>query len=521
MAEPAAGRRKYASVRSFFVLAFCFSAFGVVAAQPEPAPKQPVAPIAKDVPAKEAIPAAVDPEERQKVELVKDDPAFKEIADKKPIPEPLENPEEFKAYERVMLQTRAFSSEVQNKYARLSVSYSSLIDEKERQHFLRDLLHLKGKLTRLFSTPNIPTKLKASGAEFLYTGWFLIDGIPDQPIFLYFTDLPKGVRQGINLNYRIEAVGYYFKLMEYEVEKDVGVIVKEKHYAPLILARTIKVLEELEPTITLPGESEESRVRLNRKDPLWLSVADETPLVKKRDDNPDEFGLYDVVMQHAFKFPQETLNKYSRKDAVFADLLGDNREEFLRELIHVEGTLIRLREREAIDRLKVAISIKKIYDGWIELPIGNNPDPKLINIAFTELPNGLVPAEKMNVRVGFDGYYFKLTKYEAESNKAGEKTYRRAPLLIGHTIEILPSEESVWKNTQEIVPAIMGVIAIVVVGVVIIAIWLRRGDRRVKANAHDAMTRSNPFKPAVDPEVDPSAVEPGAGWNRINIPPPN
>ncbi|MGR5411094.1 hypothetical protein ACP3VV_20065, partial [Vibrio sp. PNB22_8_2] len=64
-------------------------------------------------------------------------------------------------------------------------------------------------------------------------------------------------------------------------------------------------------------------------------------------------------------------------------------------------------------------------------------------ILFTELPEGIRPGRKLeNTWVSFDGYYFKLIRYEtAEEVAKGKFQWRRAPLLIGHRPTPMPAPE--------------------------------------------------------------------------------
>ncbi|MCE9529924.1 MAG: hypothetical protein K8T89_02095, partial [Planctomycetes bacterium] len=261
-------------------------------------------------------------------------------------------------------------------------------------------------------------------------------------------------------------------------------------------------------------DREEVRIKLNRDDKLWRFVKDKESLpVIKNDGNRFEHTLYNDVFIHAQQFSLESLAKHSRKDSVYADLVGDARDQFLRELLHLEGTLVRLRERETTERLKAA-NFPKLYEGWL---VVEDEPTHLIEIVFAELPEGVTPAEKMNQRISFDGYYFKLLKYQYDA-KDGKDNWRYAPLLIGRSIKVIPGEISLFSLENPSIPALMIVIGMTIIGSGIVILWLRRGDRKVRAKAQDALTRQNPYPEAQAP---PAAVEPGNDWNRLANPPMN
>ena len=78
--------------------------------------------------------------------------------------------------------------------------------------------------------------------------------------------------------------------------------------------------------------------------------------------------------------------------------------------------------------------MKTLYEGWIfdDLYIANP-----FCVLFTELPPGLHVGEKLEYRVGFDGYFFKRYRY-----KDGQGTVRDCPLFIGRTLAVQPAPNS-------------------------------------------------------------------------------
>lgn len=450
--------------------------------------------------------------EQERVLLNTNDSGFKAIGDKKPIAEPLENPEEFRSFSRVLLHARSLTPELLHKYAQPSVPYKSLVGEEDRPNFLRGLFNVKGKLVNVVNL-DLPDPLKNAGVKRLTAGWIEVEGDKNQMVCVIFTERPKDLRPGMRISAPVEVDGFYFKLLEYSVPKDVGMIVLVKKYAPLLLTRTIDV-HEVEAPAPPANMDEADRIKLDRKDPLWDFVIDKTP-VGTKGDNPDEYNLYNLVFKKTHEFSADAFARQSRKDIVYADLIENIRIQFLRELIHIEGTLVRLRKRDATERLKDTTDIKQIYEGWI---VHSSNEEHLFNVVFTELPEGIKPGEKINYKVSFDGYYFKLLAYETkEKNQKGENQWRVAPLLIGRSVQMLEPEPSIWSlQGNALIPAILMGLGFLAVAVIGLTFWFRRGDKKVHSETRQALTKQNPF--GQEPEELPT-VEPGSAWNRIEEPP--
>jgi len=463
---------------------------------------------AADEPAKKDEPAAEMPPDNgwQQSQLPKDALDPKVLSDRQPLKEPLENPEEFAAFVRVLAYAKTVSQELLARHARLGVSYETLSDDKQRKDFFGQLIRVSGKLARPIREETAPAALKGKLKDGVYySAWLTVEGSDDKAVQVLFTDLPEGLTVGERGDYKVEANGYLFKLIEYTVGKDRdGVMVYEKKYAPLLVGRTLAVLEETPPVVV--DESDEARVRLNKDSKEWEAVKDEKPL--GGNENEEEYRAYNLVVKHARGISPEDLKKYAKKDVVYADLISDLRRQFLREDIAVEdGTLVRLREREPTGRLKATTDIKKLYEGWI------SKDGNLYTVVFTELPEGLKPGERINHKVSFYGYYFKLHAYETkEKNEKNENVWYRAPLLIGRTIEVKDPDPSYWELANPVIPFILMLLGVVAAIVLCLLAWYRHNDRKIKAQAIEAMTRHNPF----DEQRDvPPPIEPGSGWNRL------
>jgi len=245
-----------------------------------------------------------------------------------------------------------------------------------------------------------------------------------------------------------------------------------------------------------PEPTEAERVKLDT-DPLlgFRNIEDDAPL-RSADQNEDEHRAYNYTLAHAHKIPVEVLARHS-EPVRFANLVKPIRQDYLRELIHVEGRLARLSEMRATKFLQETEKVQKLYEGWLfphdeEFPV---------SIVFTELPEGLKPGHKLeNVFVSFDGYFFKLMHYETGEKIAPNRYERRkAPLLLGHSPRLLPApQEESGMSFADLVPLIIALVLGVVGVAVGLTLWFRRGDRAVRDTL--AQTQStNPFQsPAVD-----------------------
>src|SRR5262249_38607253 len=135
----------------------------------------------------------------------------------------------------------------------------------------------------------------------------------------------------------------------------------------------------------------------------------------------------------------------------------------------------------------------------------------LICVLFTELPQGIQVGENLSYRVGFDGYYFKLMAYSSqEKDEKGQPVWRVAPLLIGRGIQLRESEAWMWSLQNGFLPMILVVIALIAISALGLTLWFRRGDQKIRARMHEALTKQNPFE-----DVEPPAVQPGTAWNRL------
>jgi hypothetical protein len=168
------------------------------------------------------------------------------------------------------------------------------------------------------------------------------------------------------------------------------------------------------------------------------------------------------------------------------------------EIVPVRGRMIRLRRWEA-PKLAQENGVKYFWEGWVVGPTrGVNP----YCIIFSELPEGLKEAEKMDRPVRFYGYYIKKFRYDAEDAK------RETHILIGPTVFLekapgAPPPTGIFSRDVLILTGV-GFFSITAI-IAGLTFWFRRGDRAVHSKL--ATLRDGPLELGSS-ETDPPPVEP-------------
>jgi hypothetical protein len=444
------------------------------------------------------------------VELRKDDPVFKQVVDNQPLATSKSRPGEFKAFATVVKHTTRVPQAAIERHVNPGMRYEALAEGAARAE--RRPIRIDGTLVRLKAVEPDSMLRSQTGVKQLYEGTVQVGGQADQPAVVIFTEKPADLEVGRGLREHVIFDGYYFKLVPAAVSNDDGQLTSQP--APLLVGRSITVTEP--DPLSAGTVDEAAQVRLAKGDQVFRGVRDKTPL-RGWSNDPDadnsEYTAYGMVFLHTRKFSPEQLARHSRRDVVYRDLIEDTRVEFLRELLHVEGRLVRLRKREAPPRLRSTSEIQEVYEGWVYHE--NEPNP--IVITFTELPPGIEPGESLSYRVAFDGYYFKLYAYESkEVNEKGKPVWRVAPLLIGRKLQLL---EDAPPSTA-FVTTVLIVVSVIFATAVGLTLWFRRGDRRVRSHMESTMAKENPFEAAPVTATPPPPIRPGDAWNRLNEPPP-
>jgi hypothetical protein len=235
------------------------------------------------------------------------------------------------------------------------------------------------------------------------------------------------------------------------------------------------------------------------RDDLVGRVTDGTDFDPWIENNPTpEAKAFCRALIAADTTPAEAFANSARRDLTYANLFQDP-EKYRGQVVHFHGRLTRV-QRDPAPKF-VQDDIPYQYTGWVfdaEL-YGANP----MAIVFTKLPPGIPVAPKIeNIRVSFDGYFFKKWRYQA-----GDGT-REVPVLIGHTVVVdhlaVAGKDSGLSFSTTLLAIFLGLLLFTVVLTVGLHWIYRRGDRRVRTRLEDA--RPAAFlenHPAAETEVFP------------------
>jgi hypothetical protein len=156
------------------------------------------------------------------------------------------------------------------------------------------------------------------------------------------------------------------------------------------------------------------------------------------------------------------------------------------DVVHVEGRLKRVRR---FNPPIATDNIRDLYEGWMFVR-ERGADP--VCLLFTELPEGLSVADKMEAKVAFDGYFFK--RYRFKTADSGPNQAREAPLLIGRSLILLgtpvvSTKDSSDGDSSAILIGFLGMVAMTVTLALGLTWWFRRSDRHVRARLAGAISR--------------------------------
>lgn len=415
------------------------------------------------------------------------------IRDDEPLASEKVNGDEYRAFTEVVLflgdPAKGFTAAELEEHATRDLTRDNLT-YPGRDRFRLELLRFDGTVTKFRKIP--PTKALAdAGVKELYEAFMIpADEPPTRPIRFIFTQLPPGIAAPVSGDWVpvekwAQFAGYSFKWLAYPGPNADPKVPQAGGWlrAPLLIGISFTPVPEPPPSI-----------KLNRDLLIFRRIIDDAPIARGGD-NWEEAESWNRVILHARKFTNEQLEEAALRDVSFADLFREGRNDFKLKLVHFEGRLIRLRKVEPSTRLAEA-GIDAVYEAWL-IP-SNEPTGNPICVVISELPPGLEPQAPgkglMNKWVAFDGYSFKLMRYESgDKDATGSDKWKRAPLLIGRTLT-LPEDPNagrpeMWKH---FVPWIFGGLLLLIAIAVGLSWWFRKGDRQARREIDD-MRNKNPF----------------------------
>jgi hypothetical protein len=375
---------------------------------------------------------------------------------------------------------RAFAA---NARAHQDVTFAHLLGDPAT--YRGQVVPITGRLKRLLEV-EVPDQLKERGVRRLYEGWVYGPTPGSNPFCVLFTDLPRDLHTGANVDYPVGFEGYFFKDELYGAAKD-------KRNTPMLIGRTIHRAgpERAVPTRPAARKEEEpddpqARAPTIPQD-LLDDVVDGTRAATGRT-NAAELVAYCETVLAASKTSARAFANSARETAglTYEELLT-HPERYRGKVVHVEGPLGRLRRFEAPAYLQ-ARGISHLYEGWVL----NRARPRRPwCLIFTDLPDGIRVGEQVDYQVTFDGYFFKKYKY-----RAGDTDFY-APQVLGRTlaqpVRVRGSGAGAFSTVFVItLTALVGGIIFLVVG---LSWWFRRGDRSVRARLAGAVSAPG-FDPA-------------------------
>ena len=261
--------------------------------------------------------------------------------------------------------------------------------------------------------------------------------------------------------------------------------------------------KDVEPPKEVP---EEELVKLDKKFEHFKFIEDDAPFINRGSKIGDvrrmqaaehEQKAYDYVLHFARRQPDERLQKFSIKNVPVENLFRPIRQDYLRELIHVEGKLALVTAMKPTDDLKDLSEIEQLYEVWVW--VNAKGTSKLACVVVSELPDGVKVGEEFDVEVSFDAYFFKLWHYESRQQKEGskdtdKKQWQRAPLFLGKSFQVTAPIVVQPTYSPVMLMSVIGGLSALGLSAFLISLWFRKGDQHVRASASRKMADQANFE---------------------------
>jgi hypothetical protein len=304
----------------------------------------------------------------------------------------------------------------------------------------------------------------ALGVQDVYEVWLALDRDGGRPVCVLLPRLNKGLEDQQQFGQEVQVSGYFLKLRQF-MGKDGPVA------APLLVAPNVVLLAvpEVAPALDVN---------------LLKSVRHDRPLADLRNKDPKDVGkapfeelkAYNEAVVKASRTPLKAFeaSAAANKNLTLGHLLKQPVTN-CGKVVTFEGVLRRV-TREDAPRDLHARGVPVLYEGWISL---EDAEQSLICVVFTDLPKDVTVGDNLKYRVRFTGYYFKRFPYEINNQKY------RTVLLIGPTVTVLaaPPQPGIDFGAAiggPLLGGILGLVAVTLLLIVVMAFWFRRGDQAVK-----------------------------------------
>jgi hypothetical protein len=200
------------------------------------------------------------------------------------------------------------------------------------------------------------------------------------------------------------------------------------------------------------------------------------------------YQLFNRMLINSFETPLEAFKKSGEenKNVTYAHMMqAPNR--YRGEVVRVQGRMTMLRQYDAPE-LARDDGVANMYEAWI---FGPTPGANPFCVFFSTAPAGLEPAEKMDRKVTFYGYFLTNFKYDAGGGR------RETPLLVGPTVivnENLAADpiEPTTPYAFDVLLCVMGGLVVITIAVFLMNLWFRAGDDNVGKTIRGIQAKNRP-----------------------------
>jgi hypothetical protein len=167
------------------------------------------------------------------------------VEDREPVRNADENYNEYQAFNYALLQAHKTPAAALARGTRRDLTFAHLFGEPEK--YRGQIVHIEGRLKRVRKFDTNQQVIK-EGVRTLYEAWIFTDQSFGNPHCVVFTELPRSIELGEDVNHRVSFDGYFFKRYRYKAAVEV-------RDAPLLIGRALTLgsgqAEESEATVTL------------------------------------------------------------------------------------------------------------------------------------------------------------------------------------------------------------------------------------------------------------------------------
>jgi len=207
-------------------------------------------------------------------------------------------------------------------------------------------------------------------------------------------------------------------------------------------------------------------------------VRDDRGIPTAKNDDQEVMAYWEMALV-ASRTDPEAFRRAADISLTRADLLNQpsrNRGK----VVTLKGRLVRLRKIEPT-AMGAQAGVPRLYEGWIiNEAYGANPSVVLVS----SLPEGIAPAESMDIDVEVNGFFYKRYRYESAGPGPDGASYRKAPLVMGREIRRIPMVPVVDSSEKKAMSALLPWFLALVAGtgglIAFLTFWMGRRDDRVR-----------------------------------------